>query len=223
MKNNINSFNIEDKYSNISIAINTSNIEIKTSDNKDTFIQLQKHNRYIPTIEVKDDILIINQGKKKWYTYLYPCFKIPHIIVNIPKSKLNNLSIKCNTGNIDISAVSFKDINIKQNTGKINLFSLTPNTLTINTRTGKNNLENVIIKEKLHITTNTGKISLDKCDAGEIYIKSNTGNVYGNILTDKAFVIKCKTGKINIPDTFSNNKCEIISNTGNIYFETKKN
>ena len=97
------------------------------------------------------------------------------------------------------------------------------NNVTIKTNTGKITLDRVIASEKMSIHTNTGKINLNESDAGEIFIKTNTGNVDGTLLTDKAFVIRCNTGKINIPDTFGNSKCEIISNTGHINFKIKKN
>lgn len=224
MNNNINTFEIKEKYNNLSISVNTSNIDIKASNSNTTNICVENYHRHTPVIKVDNNTLIINQGRRKWFTYLYPNFKIPHITINIPQTKLDNLNIKCNTGYINISNVASNgNITIKQNTGKINILNIKPNTLTINSKTGCKTLENVIVKQKLHIKTNSGKVILDNCDAKEIFIKSNTGNISGIPLTDKAFIIKCKTGKINIPETFGGNKCEIVSNTGNINLAIKKN
>jgi DUF4097 and DUF4098 domain-containing protein YvlB len=57
---------------------------------------------------------------------------------------------------------------------------------------------------------------LDACDAAEIYIKTDTGNVEGRFLSDKVFIAKTDTGLINVPKTITGGRCEITTNTGDI-------
>jgi DUF4097 and DUF4098 domain-containing protein YvlB len=199
----LNTYEITENYQNISIKTNTSHIEIQESTNNHTSVICNENKRSPHLVVVANNTLSISPQKRNWYTYLYPNFTTSKITLLIPKT-LENLNIKCNTGTINIS-------------------SITPTNITIKINTGATNLNNVIAKEKMSLHTNTGKINLNESDAGEIFIKTNTGNVSGTLLTDKAFVIRCNTGKINIPDTFGSSKCEIISNTGHIDFKTKKN
>jgi DUF4097 and DUF4098 domain-containing protein YvlB len=200
---NIKTYEITQEYQNISIVSNTAQIEIKTSENNQTSIICDEHKNRSHSVEVVNNSLSITPTKRRWYTYLYPCFTTSKITISISK-ELSSLNIKCNTSSINISSIKSNNVTIKTNTGKISL-------------------DRVIASEKMSIHTNTGKINLNESDAGEIFIKTNTGNVSGTLLTDKAFVIRCNTGKINIPDTFGSSKCEIISNTGHINFKIKKN
>ena len=197
---NIHTHEVKDKYKNISIAVNTSHIEIIQTTDKKTTIECHESRKFSHSIRVEDETLYISRRQKKWFSYLLPSFTVSRITIYVPKTKLDDISIKCNTSKIYIESVSCK-------------------TLTTNGNTGKVVLESVIAKDNLNIKTNTGKINLWDCDSNEIHIKSNTGNITGSLLTNKAFVIRSKKGKVDIPETFGKNKCEIISNTGNIYFE----
>ena len=199
----INTYDIKDNFKNVSIVVNTTNIEIKNSEKDETKVICKERKKYAHNVHIEDETLIIRKKERKWYTYILPNFDKADITIFIPKDKTENINIKCNTGHINISSINFKDnVNIKINTGKINL-------------------DKVLVKGKISIKTNTGKVNFNDSDANELFIKTNTGNVGGTLLTDKAFVIRCNTGRINIPTTFGNNKCEIISNTGNIDFKTK--
>ena len=58
-------------------------------------------------------------------------------------------------------------------------------------------------------------------DANTIYIVTDTGNVKGNLLTDKQFFVSSDTGKINVPKT-SGPLCDIKTDTGDIIIEIKR-
>ena len=201
-RNNVNSYEIKEKYTSILIAVHTANIEIKNSENGQTEVVCCENKNPVYSVNVEDQTLMIRRGKSKWYSFLFPSFKVPSITIYLPKAKLESIDVKSNTGKISLEDITCKSLKIISETARVNL-------------------EKTIVDEKLHIKTNTGRIQIKESDAGEIFIKSDTGNIYGSLLTDKAFVIRCNTGKINIPSTFGHNKCEIISNTGNVNFEIK--
>ena len=54
------------------------------------------------------------------------------------------------------------------------------------------------------------------CDAAELFVESDTGDVKGSLLTDKVFITESDTGRVNVPKTVTGGKCEIITNTGDI-------
>jgi hypothetical protein len=62
-------------------------------------------------------------------------------------------------------------------------------------------------------------LDLDLCD--EIYLKTDTGDVSGFLLSDKIFIAESDTGRISVPKTFTGGKCEVKTDTGNIKITVK--
>ena len=59
-------------------------------------------------------------------------------------------------------------------------------------------------------------MTLKDCDAAELEIKTGTGDVQGTLLSEKVFVVKTNTGKIQVPETVTGGKCKITTTTGDI-------
>ena len=93
--------------------------------------------------------------------------------------------------------------------------------ISLKTDTGNVFLENVIATGKLSIDIDTGNVDFEACDASEIYIKTDTGNVTGSFLTNKVVFAESETGKIDIPKVLADEKCEIVTKTGNIKITIK--
>ena len=148
----------------------------------------------------------------------------------------NNIKVKTSTGNISIENIIANTIDLTTSTGDINLIKVNCySDIKINTETGKTNiidtnckniisngstgdmfLKNVIANEKFLFKRSTGDIKLKDCDANDIFIKTDTGGVIGNLLTDKTFFVQSDTGSVDVPKVMANEKCEIITNTGDI-------
>ena len=77
-------------------------------------------------------------------------------------------------------------------------------------------MKNVVASEGFIIERGTGDVSFDSCDAAEIFVETSTGDVKGNLLSDKVFIAKSDTGKVNVPKTVLGGRCEIKTDTGNI-------
>ena len=75
---------------------------------------------------------------------------------------------------------------------------------------------NLLVDEKMNIERSTGDVKFDKCDASEIEVKTDTGNVKGTLRSDKIFITRSDTGKINVPETLTGGKCKITTDTGDI-------
>ena len=88
--------------------------------------------------------------------------------------------------------------------------------ISLKTDTGNISLDNIIATGKLVIEVDTGNVNFEACDATEIFIETDTGNVTGSFLTDKVIFAESKTGNIDIPKVIADEKCEIITETGNI-------
>ena len=77
-------------------------------------------------------------------------------------------------------------------------------------------MEHFIASDKLNVVRSTGDVRLVGADAGEIHIETDTGKVSGSLLSEKIFIPRTDTGKIDVPKTTSGGICEITTDTGDI-------
>ena len=82
--------------------------------------------------------------------------------------------------------------------------------------TGDVNMTNLIATRKITIERSTGDISFDRCDASELEVKTSTGDVIGTLLTEKVFITRSSSGKIDVPETITGGKCKVTTSTGDI-------
>ena len=128
-----------------------------------------------------------------------------------------SLDITVSTGKVTVSSVTCEeDITIGVSTGKTYLTDVTCKNLTSTGSTGDISLKNVISKEKISVERSTGDVTLDHSDAAELFIMTSTGDVEGSLLTNKVFIIKTDTGRINVPNSITGGRCEITTDTGDI-------
>lgn len=133
-----------------------------------------------------------------------------------------SIDLAVTTGGITISNVVCRgDASIKVTTGKTHLTQMSCKNLTSDGSTGDISLTDVIVTEKLSVKRSTGDVKFDGADAGEIVVKTSTGAVTGSLLSEKVFLVKTDTGKINVPQTVSGGKCEITTSTGNVKITMK--
>lgn len=65
-------------------------------------------------------------------------------------------------------------------------------------------------------------MKLDRSDAAEIYVRTDTGDVTGSLLTDKIFFAETDTGDIDVPESVEGGKCKIKTDTGDISIKIEK-
>ena len=128
------------------------------------------------------------------------------------------IELSASTGEITLSDVNCTgDINIRVSTGKTELTDTKCNNFITVGSTGDITLKNVIALEMFSIKRSTGYVKFTASDAAEISIETDTGAVVGNLLTDKIFITKTDTGKVNVPKTVAGGSCEITTDTGDIF------
>jgi len=127
------------------------------------------------------------------------------------------LELSVSTGRVTVSDVNCEGvISVNVSTGKAKITNANCQNLLSSGDTGDISLQNAIAKEKLFIERTTGDITLDACDALQIRIQTDTGDVKGTLRTEKIFLVETDTGKIDIPHSTSGGKCEISTDTGDI-------
>ena len=137
--------------------------------------------------------------------------------VNFEACDASEVFIKTDTGNVLLDdVITTGKLAIETDTGNVSFEACDASEAFIKTDTGNVLLDDVITTGKLAIETDTGNVSFEACDASEAFIKTDTGNVTGSFLTDKVVFAESDTGNIDIPKVIADEKCEIITDTGNI-------
>ena len=127
------------------------------------------------------------------------------------------LDLSVTTGDVKLLGVSSAgDVKISVSTGKTQSTDVKCKSLISSGNTGNITLKNVIASEAFSIERSTGDVKLDGCDAAELRIKTDTGDVTGSLLSDKVFITQTDTGRIDVPKTTSGGRCEITTDTGDI-------
>ncbi len=127
------------------------------------------------------------------------------------------LSLTVTTGRVELRSVDCKgDLELNFSTGKASLTDVSCGRLISGGSTGDIRMENVAASEKISIERSTGDVELALCDAAELQIKTDTGDVSGTLLSEKIFIARSETGRIDVPETTGGGKCAITTNTGDI-------
>lgn len=137
--------------------------------------------------------------------------------IRVENISAGTLDLSVSTGKATVSGVTCEgDITVAVTTGNAYLTDIACKSVISSGSTGGISLNNVIAAEKFSINRSTGNIKFGRCDAAEIFAETSTGDVKGNLLTDKMFITKTSVGKIDVPNTTTGGKCEIKTGTGDI-------
>ncbi len=239
----VNIYEINQEYKDISIITNTANVSLVASEDTKTLVVCHEQKNMKHAVSVVDGALTIEiQDTRKWYEYIGVNFKTAEITVYLPKGECGSVSVKTSTGKINVENISAEtfdfsvstggitlsdvrcsgDVNIGVTTGKVDLSNVKCKNFTSKGSTGNISLAGVLVAEKLSVTRSTGNVKFDGSDATEIFVRTDTGDVTGSLLTDKVFIVHTDTGRIDVPDTASGGKCEVATDTGNIKLAIKQ-
>ncbi|MBO5305665.1 MAG: DUF4097 family beta strand repeat protein [Clostridia bacterium] len=130
---------------------------------------------------------------------------------------VGSLALSVSTGKVTVLGVASEgDASVNVSTGKTVLTDMTCKNLISRGNTGDISLKNVVVAETMSIERSTGDVRFDASDAAEIFVKTDTGDVLGTLLSEKVFVVKTDTGRIDVPGSTAGGKCEITTDTGDI-------
>lgn len=136
-------------------------------------------------------------------------------------STSEHLKIKTDTGDIHVENASANAIQLSVSTGHIVLNDIRCSKLDAKGSTGDIRLKNVIATQQFSIDTSTGDVKFDKSDAPTIFVKTDTGDVTGSLLSGKVFTTKTSTGSVKVPPSSTGGECNIVTSTGNIRLEVR--
>lgn len=196
-----NDYEIIENYKNISIITDTADIALVPSENLTTSVSCYEQTNKKHSVTVKDDTLVIEVvDTRKWYEYIGIHFGAPKITINLPQGEYGLLSVKSNTGDVEISKdFTFESIDISESTGNVTNYASA--------------------LEVIKIKTSTGSIRVDHISAGALDLSVSTGEIIvSNAATEGDVTVNVSTGKTKMTDVECKN---LISsgNTGDISLE----
>lgn len=137
--------------------------------------------------------------------------------IRVENTSARSLDLSATTGKVTVSDVTCEGkIAVGVSTGKAYLTDVTCENVISSGSTGSISLNNVIAANKFVIERSTGDVKISDCDAADIYVKTSTGDVTGNFLSNKVFITDTHTGNVNVPKTLNGGRCEIDTSTGDI-------
>ena len=140
--------------------------------------------------------------------------------IRVENVSAGSLDLSTATGAVTVSGVDCRDdLSVAVSTGEARLTGLSCRNVISTGTTGSVLLKDVIAANRFSIERSTGDVKFTRCDAAEIFVKTNTGNVTGSLLTDKVFLTDTDTGSVTVPKTAAGGRCEIETDTGNIKIE----
>ena len=214
-KSEINEYEIKENFKDVKIITDTADIDFVLSENLNTLIICEEHKNIKHSVNVKENTLLVEvNDNRKWYEHIG--ISTSKITVYLPKSEYGELIMESDTGNVNIENIKANKFDLSTSTGNLKIVNTKCKNLFSETDTGNILLENVIASEKFKIETDTGNVKFKDSDASDIFVKTDTGNVTGNLLTDKVIFAESDTGNIDVPKLMTDEKCEIITDTGDI-------
>ncbi len=128
-----------------------------------------------------------------------------------------SVDLEVSTGQVSITDVTCKgDVRIGVSTGRTSMTNVKCQSFLSRGNTGHIALADVIVEALLSIERSTGDVDLERCDAAELFVKTSTGNVKGSLLSEKVFIVRTDTGRVDVPKTVNGGRCEITTDTGDI-------
>ena len=140
--------------------------------------------------------------------------------VNVDTDILEKLEVKTSTGDVFVDSVrNGLSVSVETNTGAIRLNNLRCRIFTVKNDTGEIRIKDTVASLNGTVLSQTGDVTLENSDAVEsLYIKTDTGDVTGTLLSGKLFQTETDTGNVDVPAT-NGYPCVIITDTGDIHIE----
>ncbi len=221
VKYETNDYTINENYKNILISTDTANVVFMPSEKGESYVTCYEQAKVKHTVNVSGDTLSIEVvDTRKWYDYIGIFFGTPKITVYIPQGEYGELSVKADTGNVEIPKdFKFKSIDVLESTGNVTNYASALENIKIKTSTGSIRTEN-ISAGSLELLVSTGKVTVSgvTCE-GDITVDVSTGKANLADIRCKSVISSGSTGNILLDNVIATEKFSIKRSTGDIRFD----
>jgi DUF4097 and DUF4098 domain-containing protein YvlB len=213
---------IDDEIENLKLDLNDRNITVTLIDSDELLIRYyKKDNETFNFTHNLSNLSVYHEQEPKimFFNYKITSPSIKTMEIEVPISWNLNLDFYTKTGNINISIQTetfhFFESIFQTNTGNINITNLSFDNLELKTNTGNQTIKDSIIQNDLKVKTDTGNVVLTNITTSSLVADVQTGNVNLLDVTTTDANINITTGRSTINDSVFTNLM-IKSTTGRV-------
>ena len=210
---------IEGEFDNISIKLETTDVEFALSTDGKNKILFTEREDELHTVNLDEDGLSIVAHRE--YNVVDSLFNFgsPKMIIYLVESEFENLDIIGDTSDVSISKdFSFNNIVIKTDTGDVASYAKAKELIDIETDTGDIKLSDVSTKN-MSLNVHTGDVIVKSVSITEsLIINVTTGDILLKDATSVDFKTKGNTGDIVMENLIVSNNINVFRTTGDINF-----
>lgn len=214
-------YEIGEKFSSISIKVDTADVKILPSDGADCSVECHEQKNIKYSVEVKDNVLTVEVvDSRRWYEHIGINFSSTKVTVYLPRGEYDKLSVRSDTGDTEISKdFSFEIIDIAASTGNVKNYASASDDVKIKTSTGDILVENTSAKS-IDLSVSTGDITLSDVNcSGDVSIRVSTGWARLTNLKCQNLISGGNTGDIVLKSVIASGEISIKRSTGDVKFE----
>ena len=232
-----NTYPVTGDFHNISLRTETAHITVLPADGAEAYVVCREQENLRHTVTVTDGTLTVAlSDDRKWYEYIGISTESSSVTLYLPEAEYGDLLIRgstsdvgisedfrfesmdvqVSTGDIRVDGIAAEDFSVTVSTGKAELSDIRCENLSAAGSTGDLLLKRVRASGSMRLSRDTGDIRLEACDAAELKIRTDTGDVTGTLTSDKVFLAESDTGTVRVPSSVAGGKCEITTDTGDI-------
>ncbi len=215
------SYEITEDLNAISVTTDTADITFVSSKNNKCSVECYEQTNLTHSVKVKDGTLIVEVvDSRKWYEYIGINFGSPQITVYLPQGEYGALSVKSDTGNVEIpNAFKFKSIDVSVSTGDVKCYSSATETIKIAATTGKISVADISVG-LLDLSVSTGNVTASgvTCN-GDVKVGVSTGKTYLTDIVCQSVISSGSTGDILLKNVIATEKFSIERSTGDVKFD----
>ncbi len=219
VKYETNSYEISEKFENISVMTDTSDIKFIPSESNEAKVVCHEEANAKHRVEVKNGTLTIElEDTRKWYDHIrILTFDSPKITVYLPAGEYGALAVKGSTGRANIAKdFVFESIDVTLATGEIKNYASATGAIKLKTSTGSI-LTQSISSSSLSVNTSTGVISAKNVTCtGDMTVKVSTGRLNAENVSAKSFSSTGSTGSASLKSVIASESFSVKRSTGSI-------
>lgn len=217
-----NTHDVTEPFGNISLVTDTANIVFALSNDGKCSVECYEEENAKHSVTVENGTLTVKVNEQKnLYDYIGFNFGSPKITFYLPNTEYSALSVKGDTGNIEIpKGFTFESADISLSTGDVGFSAAARETVKIKTSTGNICAEDTSA-DSLTLSVTTGKITVsDVTCTGDITVGVSTGETDLTNVSCKNIISDGTTGRIFLNRVIAENKLSIKRSTGDVKFRS---
>ncbi|MBQ4324256.1 MAG: DUF4097 family beta strand repeat protein [Clostridia bacterium] len=217
-KHTLNTHQITEAFTDISISTRTSDVVLVPSDGDGVTVECYESKGLSHTVSVEDGVLTVKlSDTRKWYERLSFGFARPKVTVSLPAGEWGALGISLSTGDVTLPEhFSFDSVTLQASTGDVDLRASSRGAVKITASTGDLSLTGVGAAS-LELSVSTGKIQLSQVRCtGNLSMSASTGKAILTDVTCNNLTSKADTGDLLMTEVIASGTVTLETDTGDV-------